>query len=80
MQNVPPELKHALKVLADKIKTAFPDLPNARWIALRLLDGDESIADALRKGDLGNLRRTTIQKTLNPPSDDIQPDEKTKIS
>ena len=30
-------------------------MPNARWVALRLLDGDERIAEALRKGELGDL-------------------------
>ena len=32
-------------------------LPNARWVALRLLDGDHSIAEALRQGELGDLRK-----------------------
>ncbi|MEZ4636085.1 MAG: hypothetical protein R2856_14165 [Caldilineaceae bacterium] len=31
-------------------------MPNARWVALRLLDGDESIIQAVRSGDLGSLR------------------------
>jgi ferrous iron transport protein B len=50
-----PELKTAVSQLTSQIETAFPDLPNARWVALRLLDGDERIADALRKGELGDL-------------------------
>ena len=32
-------------------------LPNARWVALRLLDGDERIAEAIRSGELGDLKR-----------------------
>ena len=33
----------------------LPGLPNARWVALRLLDGDESIIRAVRSGELGEL-------------------------
>lgn len=50
-----PALKHAVTQLAEQIEVALPDLPNPRWVALRLLDGDERIADALRKGELGDL-------------------------
>jgi ferrous iron transport protein B len=48
-------LKEAVDNLAAQIEAAYPNLPNARWVALRLLDGDEKIADALRKGELGDL-------------------------
>ena len=37
------------------MERAFPGLPNARWVALRLLDGDERIVEALRSGELGEL-------------------------
>lgn len=56
-----PELKKAVEKLSFQIETAFPDLPNARWVALRLLDGDERIAEALRKGELGDLTYGNIQ-------------------
>jgi ferrous iron transport protein B len=55
IQSEPPELKHAVAQLVKQIKSAFPGLPNARWVALRLLDGDESVIDAVRKGELGKL-------------------------
>jgi Fe2+ transport system protein B len=57
IQNEPPAFKQAIFELVTKIETAFPDLPNARWVALRLLDGDQRIAEALRKGELGDLSR-----------------------
>lgn len=41
--------------LTAQLATAFPGLPNARWVALRLLDGDESIIRAVRSGELGEL-------------------------
>ena len=43
-----PMLGQALDTLAEKIETIYPHLLNARWIAMRLLDGDERIIQALR--------------------------------
>lgn len=57
-----PELKHAVDQLTAQIESALPDLPNARWVALRLLDGDERIAEALRKGELGDLTHGSLQQ------------------
>jgi ferrous iron transport protein B len=57
IQSEPPELKYAVSQLVAQIETIYPDLPNARWVALRLLDGDERIAQALRDGELGDLSR-----------------------
>jgi ferrous iron transport protein B len=55
IQNEPPELKRAVAELTARIASAFPGLPNARWVALRLLEGDEHIIQAMRKGELGEL-------------------------
>jgi ferrous iron transport protein B len=55
IQNEPPELKRAVSDLTTRIASAFPGLLNARWVALRLLDGDERIIQAIRKGELGEL-------------------------
>ncbi len=51
------ELKNAINILVGQIQEQFPKLPNARWVALRLLEGDQRIIDAVRNGDLGNLER-----------------------
>jgi len=51
------ELKNAVKILTGQIKEQFPNLPNARWVALRLLEGDQKIIDAVKSGDLGSLER-----------------------
>lgn len=56
------EFKKAVEQLTAQVESAFPDLPNARWVALRLLDGDERIAEALRKGELGDLTHGNIQQ------------------
>lgn len=58
LQNEPPALKHALGQLIPQIQALYPELPNARWVALRLLDGDERIAEALLQGELGDLQRS----------------------
>ncbi|RME71124.1 MAG: iron transporter FeoB [Chloroflexi bacterium] len=57
LRNEPPALKQALAELVPKIEAAFPGLPNARWVALRLLDGDQRIIEAIEKGELGDLTR-----------------------
>jgi ferrous iron transport protein B len=56
------DLKKSVDQLTKQIQAAFPDLPNARWVALRLLDGDERIVDALRKGELGDLTHGNIEQ------------------
>lgn len=55
LQGTPPALKNAVSQLVAQLEKLTPGLPNARWVALRLLDGDQSIADALREGRLGEL-------------------------
>lgn len=55
LQNEPPALKAALNQLVDQITSAYPGLPNVRWVAMRLLGGDETLSAALRDGTLGNL-------------------------
>jgi len=54
------ELNSAVDRLSYEIKTEFPGVPNARWVALRLLEGDQSIIDAIRTGDLGNLKKAEL--------------------
>jgi ferrous iron transport protein B len=63
VQNVPPDLKLAVTQLENQIQQLYPDLPNARWVALRLLDGDERIAESIRKGELGDLTRGASEET-----------------
>jgi ferrous iron transport protein B len=55
LENEPQALKNALAILVKQIEAKFPGLPNARWVALRLLDGDERISEAVRRGELGDL-------------------------
>jgi Fe2+ transport system protein B len=55
VKNTSPKLTHIIDTLTKKILSHFPNLPNARWVALRLLEGDQRIADAIKSGELGNL-------------------------
>jgi ferrous iron transport protein B len=50
-------LERALEQMAAAIAREFPGLPNTRWVALRLLDGDASIEQAVREHRLGDLSR-----------------------
>ena len=53
-----PKLDQAVSQLVSQIKEAFPQVPNARWVALRLLDGDERIIQSVENGELGELTYT----------------------
>jgi GTPase len=50
-----PELEEAVADLAGRVAGQFPGVPNARWVALRLLEGDPGIEAAVRDGTLGEL-------------------------
>lgn len=54
------ELNFAIEKLSKQIETEFPGIPNTRWIALRLLEGDQSIIEAIRSGELGNLKKQEL--------------------
>lgn len=49
-----PNLEQALNEIISELNHNYPELPNKRWIALRLLEGDESIEYAVRSGNLAN--------------------------
>lgn len=48
----PPEVESALGEVIPRVEAVFPGLPNARWVALRLLQGDQRIEAAVRSGEL----------------------------
>ncbi len=55
-------VQKAINQLVQQLQAAFPGLPNARWVALRLLDGDQSIIRAVRNGELGRLNTPAPQQ------------------
>jgi ferrous iron transport protein B len=66
-QNESPELKQAVNILMEQLNQAYPGLPNARWVALRLLDGDESLIQAVQHGEIAGLATQAPQSTTLPP-------------
>ncbi len=50
-----PDLETAVDTLVALLLETYPGLPQARWIALRLLDGDPSIRRAVESGRLAEL-------------------------
>jgi ferrous iron transport protein B len=67
-----PALKHAVQRLSGQVEKVFPGLANANWVALRLLDGDERITQAVREGELGSLRRREPE-LREPPTREAAP-------
>jgi Fe2+ transport system protein B len=54
------ELNFAVEKISKMLVDEFPNLPNVKWVALRLLEGDQSLIDSIRNGELGKVS-TPIQ-------------------
>jgi ferrous iron transport protein B len=50
-----PGLRLALDQVEADLHQSFPHLPQPRWVALRLLEGDREIMEAVRSGEIGAL-------------------------
>jgi len=50
-----PKIQKAIDEITKEVKEVFPNLPNARWIAMRLLEGDMQIIETIKTGELGKL-------------------------
>ncbi len=59
------EFQHAVNELVPMIEKLVPGIANARWLAIRLLDGDAKVQNALTNGELPELmarqRRADVQ-------------------
>jgi len=49
------KIKKSIDELTEKVMKLFPALPNARWVAIRLLEGDQTIIDAINSGEIGQI-------------------------
>ena len=58
------KLERAIETLAAQLHAEFDDLPNARWVALRLLEGDESIIKAVQQNQLGTVKEAGVFPSL----------------
>ena len=50
-----PEFQGAVNELVPMIESLAPGVPNARWLAIRLLDGDTRVRQAILSGELAEL-------------------------
>ena len=64
LESQAPEVEASIAELAPLVERAYPGVPNPRWVALRLLNADEAVEQAVRDGELGLLGR---------PEDDVTP-------
>ena len=71
MKSKSKELNSAVEKLSQKIKLEYPNIPNSNWVALRLLEGDQSIIDAVRTGELGNIKE--VKRAIT--EDELQSEE-----
>ncbi len=53
--NGTPEFQKAVNELAAMIEQMSPGIPNARWLAIRLLDGDARVQQAITSGELNEI-------------------------
>jgi len=64
-----PEVERAIVALAPIVVDVFPQVPNARWVALRLLNADEAVQEAVRSGELGQLSRDDSRDEVELPAE-----------
>ncbi len=50
IKNVPKNIQSAVQKLSTAIEKEYPTIPNSRWLAFRLLEGDAQIMEALKTG------------------------------
>ena len=62
VQSLPPTVNKALDRLTAQVTAVVPGLPNARWVALRLLEGDQRMIDALQNGELSALASGIVSR------------------
>lgn len=62
----PPEVREAVSSLVPLVEALIPDLPNARWVALRLLDGDHRVRQALLSGELAAAAMEQARAAARP--------------
>jgi ferrous iron transport protein B len=62
------DVQRAVAELVPLIEQAAPGLPNARWVAIRLLDGDHRVRQALLSGELSSIaaRQHEEPEALSP--------------
>lgn len=52
IKGLSPKIEDAVHQLSEKLNQTYPGLVNSRWVAMRLLDGDERVLSSLEEGEL----------------------------
>lgn len=63
-----PQIQSAIEELTPLVEAVAPGLPNARWVALRLLEGDQQVIASLQRGKLAQRANSSSPSShfLNP--------------
>jgi ferrous iron transport protein B len=64
-----PAVEAAVEQLVPVVEETYPNVPNARWVALRLLNADEAVQEAVRSGELGQLTHDGSDREVLPPAE-----------
>ena len=67
LEELPGNVEETAAALAATVTQAFPQVPNARWVALRLLNADDAVVEAVRSGELGQLGDEPSPQADAPP-------------
>ncbi len=51
IKNLTKQITKAVETMRKKVETIYPGISNSRWIAIRLLEGDRRIIEALRNNE-----------------------------
>jgi ferrous iron transport protein B len=62
--NGTPEFQNAVNELVPMIRQLAPGIPNARWLAIRLLDGDARVQKAITSGELEEIVSRQYQQDV----------------
>ncbi|MEJ2057878.1 MAG: FeoB small GTPase domain-containing protein [Desulfofustis sp.] len=55
-----PTVQESMKELVAALAEAFPNMPHREWVALRLLEGDQRIAQAVSSGEIGIIEKDHV--------------------
>lgn len=61
VKNISKKVSKAVESITEKVRKEYPELPNSRWVAMRLLEGDQSIIEALETGELGKIKKAEYE-------------------
>lgn len=50
-----PSIESAISDIASELSQRFPNLPNSRWVAMRILEGDQNIIKSVESGEISKI-------------------------